>query len=90
MIRLFNVSKRYDDVAAVLAHEIGHVAARDPTRIALQTAGSAGLLGLVLGDFAGGTIAELFIAIVQENKFKRLQAFVLGLDGNLVNADRIG
>lgn len=46
-----------DEVAAVLAHEIGHVAARDPTRIALQTAGSAGLLSLVLGDFAGGTIA---------------------------------
>jgi len=45
-----------DEVAAVLAHEIGHVAARDPTRIALRTAGSIGVLGLLLGDFAGGTV----------------------------------
>ena len=28
-----------DEIAAVLAHEIGHVAARDPTRIALRSAG---------------------------------------------------
>ena len=43
------------EVAAVLAHEIGHVEARDTTRAALRTAGSAGLLSLVLGDFAGGS-----------------------------------
>jgi len=54
---LIEAAEHPDEVAAVLAHEIGHVAARDPTRIALQTAGSAGLLGLVLGDFAGGTLA---------------------------------
>lgn len=46
-----------DAVAAVLAHEIGHVEARDATRIALRAAGSAGLLSMVLGDFTGGTIA---------------------------------
>ena len=44
-----------DEVAAVLAHEIGHVEARDTTRNALRAAGSAGLLALVLGDFAGGS-----------------------------------
>lgn len=44
-----------DAVAAVLAHEIGHVEARDTTRNALRAAGSAGLLALVLGDFAGGS-----------------------------------
>jgi len=44
-----------DEVAAVLAHEIGHVEARDTTRAALRTAGSAGLLSMVLGDFAGGS-----------------------------------
>ena len=44
-----------DEVAAVLAHEIGHVEARDTTRNALRAAGSAGLLSLVLGDFAGGS-----------------------------------
>jgi len=45
-----------EELAAVIAHEIGHVAAGDPTRIALRSAGSIGVLGLVLGDFAGGTV----------------------------------
>ncbi len=43
-----------DEIAAVMAHEIGHVVARDPTRIALRSAGSLGVIGLLLGDFAGG------------------------------------
>jgi predicted Zn-dependent protease len=57
-----------DEVAAVLAHEIGHVAARDPTRIALRTAGSIGVLGLLLGDFAGGSLV-LFLTerMIQAN-----------------------
>ena len=46
-----------EEVAAVLAHEIGHVESRDVTRNALRTAGSAGLLSLLLGDFAGGGAA---------------------------------
>jgi len=50
-----------DEVAAVLAHEMGHVAARDATRGALRSAGSIGVLGLLFGDFAGGTLA-LFLA----------------------------
>ncbi len=49
-----------DQVAAVLAHEIGHVASRDPTRHALRSAGSIGVLGLIFGDFAGGA-AVLFL-----------------------------
>ncbi|MEO0693265.1 MAG: M48 family metallopeptidase [Pseudomonadota bacterium] len=49
-----------EEVAAVFAHEIGHVAAHDPTRIALRTAGSAGVLGLLLGDFAGGAVVLFF------------------------------
>ncbi|MEL7165162.1 MAG: M48 family metallopeptidase, partial [Pseudomonadota bacterium] len=48
-----------DEVAAVLGHEIGHVEARDVTRNALRSAGSAGLLSLILGDFAGGGAAVL-------------------------------
>lgn len=46
-----------DEVAGVLAHEIAHVESRDVTRNTLRAAGSAGLLSLVLGDFAGGTLA---------------------------------
>lgn len=45
-----------EEVAAVFAHEIGHVVNRDPTRDALRLAGSIGVLGLIFGDFAGGTV----------------------------------
>lgn len=43
-----------DEVAGVIAHEIGHVAHRDGTRAMLQAAGLSFLFGLVLGDFVGG------------------------------------
>ncbi|GGX45040.1 metalloendopeptidase [Tateyamaria omphalii] len=54
---LIDTADSPDEVAAVLAHEIGHVESRDVTRNALRTAGSAGLLSLLLGDFAGGGAA---------------------------------
>lgn len=49
------------EVAAVFAHEMGHVVSRDPTRHALRSAGSIGVLGLLFGDFAGGAVV-LFLA----------------------------
>lgn len=49
-----------NEIAAVLAHEVGHVENRDPTRHALRSAGSIGILGLLFGDFAGGA-AVLFL-----------------------------
>jgi predicted Zn-dependent protease len=54
---LIKKAKSADEVAAVLGHEIGHVESRDVTRGALRAAGSAGLLSMVIGDFAGGTAA---------------------------------
>ncbi|SMX46691.1 M48 family metallopeptidase [Maliponia aquimaris] len=45
-----------EEIAAVFAHEIGHVVSRDPTRHALRSAGSLGVLGLIFGDFAGGFV----------------------------------
>lgn len=45
-----------EEVAGVLAHEIGHVVSRDPTRGVLRAAGTAGILGLFLGDVFGGTV----------------------------------
>lgn len=57
---LIDAAEHQDEVAAVLAHEIGHVISRDPTRHALRSAGSIGVLGLLFGDFAGGA-AVLFL-----------------------------
>ncbi len=51
---LIDKADNADEVAGVLAHEIGHVARRDGTRSILQAAGASFLFGLVLGDFVGG------------------------------------
>ncbi len=56
---LLESAEEPEEVAAVLAHELGHVAHRDPTRDALRVAGSVGVLGLLFGDFAGGTVVLL-------------------------------
>lgn len=47
------------ELAGVLAHEMGHVQARDPTRLAFRSAGSAGILSLLLGDASGGFVIAL-------------------------------
>lgn len=56
---LIDEAESPDEVAAVFAHEIGHVISRDPTRHALRSAGSIGVLGLLFGDFAGGAAVLL-------------------------------
>ena len=58
---LIDAAETPEEVAAVFAHEIGHVVSRDPTRHALRSAGSIGVLGLIFGDFAGGALV-LFLA----------------------------
>ncbi|MEE7449738.1 peptidase M48 [Methylobacterium radiotolerans] len=45
-----------DEAAAVLAHELGHVRRRDPTRSLIRASGTSFLLSLVLGDLTGSTI----------------------------------
>ena len=42
-----------DELAGLLAHELGHVAHRDTTRGLLRNTGTAYLFGVVLGDFFG-------------------------------------
>ncbi|WP_185802690.1 M48 family metallopeptidase [Pontivivens nitratireducens] len=56
---LIQQSDTAEEVAGVLAHEIGHVAHRDGLRLSLRAAGSAGLLGLIVGDATGGAAAVI-------------------------------
>ncbi|MEL6702143.1 MAG: M48 family metallopeptidase, partial [Pseudomonadota bacterium] len=72
---LLEAAESPDEVAAVYAHEVGHVVARDPARIALRSAGSIGVLGLLLGDFAGGAVV-LFLAerIIQADYSQEAEA----------------
>lgn len=46
-----------EEVAGVLAHEMGHVVHHDPTTGALRAAGTAGILSMMLGDVFGAGIA---------------------------------
>jgi len=65
---LLQAAKTPEEVAGVLAHEFGHTVHRDPTRLSLRSAGSAGILGMAIGDFAGGFAAlALTEALVSAN-----------------------
>lgn len=53
---LIDAADSPEEVAGVLAHEIAHVVNRDPTRGVLRAAGTAGIIGLLLGDVFGATV----------------------------------
>ncbi|PSL13285.1 M48 family metallopeptidase [Shimia abyssi] len=65
---LIQAAETPEALAAVIAHEVGHVVGRDATRHALRSAGSIGVLGLLFGDFAGGALV-LFLTeqLIQAN-----------------------
>ncbi len=67
-----------DEIASILAHEFGHVVNRDPTRDALRSAGSIGVLGLLFGDFAGGTVVLMLSNQLINAKYS--QAAEVGAD----------
>ncbi len=60
-----------DEVAGVLAHEIGHIAHRDGTRTVLQTAGLSFLFGMMLGDFVGGGAVVIAARTVLKSSYSR-------------------
>ena len=58
---LLTRARNADEVAGVLAHELGHAYNRDGLRKMIQTGGSSFLIGLLFGDVMGGG-AVLFAA----------------------------
>ncbi len=68
---LVQKSERPDELAGVIAHEIGHVANRDGTRSALQAAGLSFLFGMLLGDFVGGGAVILATNAILKNSYSR-------------------
>jgi Zn-dependent protease with chaperone function len=54
---LIDAAESPEEVAAVLAHEIGHVINRDGTRGMLRSIGSFGIVGLMFGDAVGTSAA---------------------------------
>lgn len=68
---LIDAAHDADELAGVLAHEIGHVAHRDGTRAVLQGAGLSFLFGMVLGDFVGGGAMVIAAKSVLESAYSR-------------------
>jgi predicted Zn-dependent protease len=52
---LLQKAKSPDEIAGVIAHEIGHVQHRDSLRKVIQTGGTSFLIGLLFGDITGGS-----------------------------------
>lgn len=53
---LLDFARHPDEVAGVIAHELGHVAQRHPTAVAIEQAGDAIVLGALIGDVTGGSL----------------------------------
>ncbi len=68
---LLDLADNPEQVAGVLAHEIGHVVSHDPTRAALRAAGTAGILGLLLGDVFGASIVVVATDAVLNASYQR-------------------
>ena len=60
-----------DELAGVLAHEVGHIAHRDGTRAVLQAAGLSLLFGMLLGDFVGGGAVVVAARTVLQSSYSR-------------------
>lgn len=60
-----------DELAGVIAHEIGHVAHRDGTKAVLEGAGLSFLFGMLLGDFVGGGAVVFAAKSVLQSSYTR-------------------
>ena len=64
-------SETPDELAGVIAHEMGHVVHRDGTRAVLQSAGLSFLFGIMLGDFVGGGAVVIAAKTVLSSSYSR-------------------
>jgi Zn-dependent protease with chaperone function len=68
---LIDAANTPDELAGVLAHEMGHVAHRDGTRAVLQAAGLSLLFGMLLGDFVGGGAVIIAARVLLQSSYSR-------------------
>jgi len=68
---LINQARTPDELAGVIAHEMGHVAHHDGTRSVLQGAGLSFLFGMLLGDFVGGGAVVIAARTVLQSSYTR-------------------
>jgi Zn-dependent protease with chaperone function len=70
---LIDTANNVDEVAAIIAHELGHVANRDGTRSILQSAGISLIFGMMLGDFVGGAAVVVAAQSLFKARYSRTQ-----------------
>jgi Zn-dependent protease with chaperone function len=68
---LIDKAESADEVAGVIAHELGHVAHRDGTRTVLQQGAMSLLFGLLLGDFVGGGAVIIAAKAILQTSYSR-------------------
>jgi predicted Zn-dependent protease len=68
---LIDKAETPDELAGVIAHEVGHVAHRDGTRTVLQAAGLSLLFGMLLGDFVGGSAVVFAAKTILQTSYTR-------------------
>jgi Zn-dependent protease with chaperone function len=68
---LIDAAATADELAGVIAHEVGHVAHRDGTRTVLQGAGLSVLFGTLLGDFFGGSALVYAAKTILQTSYSR-------------------
>ena len=68
---LLGFAESGDELAGVLAHEIGHVMLRHPTRMAIERATVSAFFGLFFGDVAGGTVLGGVGTLLLGNAYSR-------------------
>jgi predicted Zn-dependent protease len=68
---LLREAESADEIAGVLAHEIGHVAHRDGLRKLIQAGGTSFLLGLLFGDVTGGGAVILMSRLAIDRAYSR-------------------
>jgi Zn-dependent protease with chaperone function len=73
-----------DEIAAVMAHELGHVANRDHVRSMITNGGTSFLIGLLFGDVTGAgaaifTANAIFNASHSRNAEEKADGFAIGV-----------
>jgi Zn-dependent protease with chaperone function len=68
---LIDAAQTPDELAGVIAHELGHVAHRDGTRTVLQGAGLSLMFGMLLGDFFGGGAVVFAAKTILQTSYSR-------------------
>jgi Zn-dependent protease with chaperone function len=56
---LIDFAQGPNEVAGVLAHEMGHLQLEHPTRLVIRESGTAFLIGMVMGDIFGGSAISI-------------------------------